>query len=176
MIPRTYAQAKAEKQKSTARKISRAAKRKELLAGKPGFDKRGKPWTVGKIKKRIVRLLGLRDKKINGPFCRYKWWCPKWQQEGQHLGDTACHLVPRSEGLAALLDPDNVVWGCGSVNNAERRRREYFATEVHPQRFGSGFMNERRRIARFTKFDAKRADLVAMLAELEAAYGTGIGG
>ena len=77
MIPRTYAQAKAEKQKSAARKISRAAKRKELWAGKPGFDKRGKPWTVGKIKKRIVRLLGLRDKKINGPFCRYKWWCPK---------------------------------------------------------------------------------------------------
>lgn len=171
MIPKTFEQSRAERKKAAERKAARAAKQKALWAGKPGFDKRGKPWTVGKIKKRIVRLLGLLDRKNKGPLCRYETDCPRWNAEGPHEGDTACHLVPRSEGLSALLDPLNVVWGCGSVNNAERRRREYFATEVHPRRFGAEFMAERRRIARTTTHEAKRSDLVEMLARLEAEVG-----
>jgi hypothetical protein len=174
MIPKTYAQAKAEKQKSAARKVSRAAKRKELWAGKPGFDKRGKPWSLGKIRKRVVRLLGLRDKALNGPLCRLGEYCPHFYEVGPHEGELAYHLVPQNEGEAARLDPPNVVWACRSANEAERRRRAYFA-QVHEKIFGKLFMDERWRIASMTIHNAKRADLVAMLAELEAAYGTGIG-
>lgn len=104
----------------------------------------------GALKKAIVRLLGLLDRKINGPLCRYGALCPAYKKIGVHNGDTACHLSPQQRGEAARLLPENVVWGCSDANFGEVNNRDLYR-QHHVVLFGRERVERIEAIARTTR-------------------------
>lgn len=92
----------------------------------------------GALKSQIVRLLGLIDRKINGPICRF---------HKDHQGDTSCHIVPQSRGDAARFEPDNVYWGCRAANYGEFRHRSLYR-QYHIDIFGKETVERLEEIAK----------------------------
>ncbi len=160
MIPRslpvrvTLAQFKALKAKAAKRAGKRHAKRRVIAAA------RGIRSTIktGNLKKQLVRMLGLLDRKLRGPFCRI---------HGEPcLGTIAYHLVPQQRGDATRLLPENVVWACQGANYGEFRNRSLYR-QKHVDLFGAELIERLEEIAgEFKKYS--RAELFELREKLKA--------
>ena len=155
---RSLAEYLAAKIKAKERKAKRRAKRVELKIG----DLASK----GDMKKKIVRVLGLLDRKTNGNGCRI--------HPGEHAGTLAYHLIPQQRGDAARFLPENVVWACRGANFGELKNRSLYR-EKHCAIFGRAAIERIESIAMGTAHFSS-ADLRAMFEvvrfELEAARPT----
>ncbi len=87
------------------------------------------------LKKAIVKLLGLLDKKINGPRCRLGAECPDFKKYGPHDGEAACHIISQKRGGAAQLEPLGIYWGCHDANFGEMMNRDLYR-QIHIRVFG----------------------------------------
>jgi len=72
----------------------------------------------GDLKAKIVRLLGLLDRKRNGNACRI--------HGAPCLGTLAYHIVPQQRGDAARFIEENVVWACRRANYGEKMNRSLY--------------------------------------------------
>lgn len=72
----------------------------------------------GPLAKKIVRLLGLLDRKKNGPFCRI--------HGSPCLGTLAYHLIPQSRGDSTRFLPEAVIWACRGANFGEHHHRSLY--------------------------------------------------
>ena len=155
---RSLAEYLAAKIKAKERKAKRRAKRVELKIGDLA--------TKGDMKKKIVRALGLLDRKTNGNACRI--------HGSPCVGNTAYHLCPQGRGDAARFLPENVVWACKAANYGEFRNRSLYR-EKHCAIFGRASIERIESIATGTAHFSS-ADLRAMFEvvrfELEAARPT----
>jgi len=148
------AKARAEKRKSNRRFIAK-------VAGKPVRS----IIKTGKLKENIVRLLGLLDRKINGPLCRLGSWCPAYAKFGIHNGTLAYHIVPQQRGDAARFLPENVIWACRAANCGEHYNRSLYE-DKHLSAFGQERIDRIKAVAR-TVAHYSRADLFAMREQLK---------
>lgn len=138
---------------------------------KPG--KRFKTGKIGRLasrstlKAQIIRLLGLRDRKLNGPMCRLGDECPT---KTPHHGTLAYHVVPAQRGDSTRFVPSNVVWACSAANYGEVMNRSLYR-DKHCRVFGTAMIEELEAQARQVK-KYTRDELVYMRdslrAELEA--------
>ena len=119
----------------------------------------------GPLKKAIVRLLGLLDRKKNGPLCRLMDECPQFPKIGYHNGDTSCHIAPQSRGDAARLVQENVYWGCGPANFGEMMNRSLYR-EKHIRVFGKERVERVEAIANTIK-QIPTPDLLVMREDLK---------
>jgi hypothetical protein len=126
--------------------------------------------TKGAIKEKIVRILGLLDRKYNGPLCRYGLHCPAYKRLGVHNGDSACHLEPAKRGDAVRLNRKAVVWACHSVNFWEKEHRGTTVDRVHNEAFGIERMTEVRALERMEAHFSE-SDLRSMLQDLRKELG-----
>lgn len=67
----------------------------------------------------------------------------------------ACHIVPKSDGMATAFFLPNIYRGCNSCNDAERRRRGQWV-KWHEQIFGTAYVDALYSMSRET-FQIKRA-------------------
>lgn len=115
---------------------------------RPSRPKRamGKPRAIsrGTLKAQIIRLLGLRDRLLHGPFCRIMPECPT---KAAHFGTLAYHLVPAQRGDATRFVPENVVWACSAANYGEVMNRSLYR-EKHITIFGRERMERLEAMAR----------------------------
>jgi hypothetical protein len=139
------------------RRAKRAAKRKELTIG----DLCNRTT----MKEKIVRALGLLDRKINGDDCRLGRRCPAYRQYGPHPGTLGYHLIPQKRGDASRFYPPNVVWACSRANFGEMHNRDLYA-EYHVEIFGQKRIDEIKAIARTTA-DYSNADLRELFEEVK---------
>lgn len=112
--------------------------RRAFKSAKPKKPRRPRKIKRGTLKSQIVRLLGLLDRKRNGPMCRFHL---------DHEGDTSCHIVPQSRGDAARFEPDNVYWGCRAANYGEFRHRSLYR-QYHIDLFGKDTVERLEEIAK----------------------------
>ncbi len=116
------------------RKAKRLVKRRQMAKTKPikSIIKRGP------LIAKTVRLLGLRDRKVNGPFCRI---------HGEPcFGTLAYHLVPQQRGDATRLLHENVVWACLGANWGEKTNRSLYR-QKHVDIFGAELIERLEEIA-----------------------------
>jgi hypothetical protein len=144
------------------RKRTKKAKRKANVRFLRSVDQKEKPVALlydrTELKEAIVTLLGLLDKRINGPYCRLDKDCPAYPKFGVHYGACAYHLVEQQRGDSARFLPENVVWACSDANYGEMRNRSLYR-DKHDAIFGRERMERIRAISR-TKSDFSRADLL----------------
>ncbi len=123
----------------------------------------------GALKASIVTLLGLLDRKLNGPQCRLGHLCPAYRDIGPHHGQVGYHLIPQKRGDAARFLRENVVWACSRANLGEVNNRDLYAKH-HEILFGVARMARLWAISRTIKqyTDAELRELRAEIkAELE---------
>lgn len=125
-----------------ARRVARKSQNADLKAQTgariaPGRAKRPKkrPGTLkssvkrSTLKAQIIRLLGLLDRKINGPLCRLGAMCPDYEKIGIHNGSLAYHIVPAQRGDSTRFVPENVVWACRVANYGEVMNRSLYRSK-----------------------------------------------
>jgi len=140
---------------------------KATKARKPA--KRSRKIKRGPLKSRIVRLLGLLDKKTHGPLCRLGEHCPKYATSGYHFGTLAYHVTPAQRGDSTRFLPENVVWACSSANCGEYYNRSLYR-QKHIDRFGKEYVERIEEMAREIK-QYTTAELVEMHDRLKAQVG-----
>jgi hypothetical protein len=155
------ASAAARKARREERRIANAALKGETVAGtappsleqpseRPRYAKRGKSQIRpvkrkkrkikrGSLSRQIVRLLGLLDKKKNGPLCRLGELCPQFPKIGHHYGELGYHIIAQSRGGEARFHPSNVVWACGPANCGEHYHKGLYR-EKHVALWGEEFV------------------------------------
>ena len=119
----------------------------------------------GPLKKQIVRLLGLLDRKRNGPLCRLMDECPQTKNIGYHNGDTSYHLVSQGRGDAARFDPEGVIWTCGPANFGEMMNRSLYREKAITL-FGRERIERLEHIAKTTK-KYSMADLLTLREDIK---------
>lgn len=145
---------------AAAKKAKRKAKAKEIGTYQPNR---------GDLKDRIVRLLGLLDRKINGAICRLGHECPAYSKIGLHTGEVAYHLIPQKRGDAARFLRENVVWACHAANFGEVNNRDLYR-EKHITIFGQERIEGIEAISRMTA-DYSMEDLKEMEKTVKAELG-----
>lgn len=107
----------------------------------------GKTIKIGPLNREIVTLLGLRDKKLNGPLCRIH---EKDVSAISHYGGLAYHILSQGEYPLMRLVPENVVWACRGANIDERFHRARYAGKFGKHRliFGEEKMDRLEIMAR----------------------------
>lgn len=155
---------------AATKKAKRAEKAKTLWpkAGKAGKPKKRKI-KRGPLKAQIVRLLGLLDRKINGPYCRLAEECPRFAEESAHEGQVAYHVWPAGSGDFVRLSPIAVVWACSSANYGEYRHRLRYH-DKHERLFGKERMETLRAMSYVMKKYAM-GELLEMRERLKTALG-----
>ena len=153
--------------KTASRKAKRALKQAVLFPvkrRKPKMRLIGDLIRKGPLKTQIVRLLGLLDRKLNGPGCRLGILCPAYARIGPHNGDRAYHIEPQQRGDAARFVPENVIWTCNAANYGEFRNRNAYG-EKHIALFGEERIARIKAIAKTTR-QYPRAELLQMRRDL----------
>lgn len=126
--------------------------------GKPKMaQKRPKLPKRTTLKSQIVRLLGLRDRDLNGNWCRMIPECPN---KAHHAGSLAYHLVPAQRGDSTRFVPENVVWACSQANYGEVMNRSLYR-DKHITLFGHERMERLEALARETR-QYTRTELVEL--------------
>ena len=130
----------------------RAAK---IATNRPGSAKQGKKSIRaligrGPLKTQICRLLGLLDKKLNGPLCRLGQYCPAFAKIGPHNGTLGYHITPAGRGDAVRLLAENVAWACRDANCGEHYHRSLYR-DKHIAVFG---------LERIERIEAKAREIV----------------
>ena len=146
LVRKTIAQAAERKGKRALRQaVLFPVKRK-----KPKMRLLGDLIRKGPLKEQIVRMLGLLDRKLNGPRCRLGILCPAYARIGPHNGDRAYHIEPQQRGDAARFVPENVIWTCNAANYGEYRNRNAYS-EKHIALFGEERIARIKAIAKTTR-------------------------
>ena len=150
--------------KSKARKARRQANVRFIarVSGKPVRS----IIKTGDLKANIVRLLGLLDRKINGPLCRLGPECPQYPKVGPHNGECAYHIVPAGRGGKSRFLPLNVIWACCAANCGEKWHRSLYF-QKHIRVFGADRMARIEEAANITA-DYSRAELFELREQIKA--------
>ncbi len=118
------------------------------------------------LKKKIVRALGLLDRKLRGNSCRI--------HGAPCVGTLAYHLIPQASGDAYRFIPENVVWACRRANRGEQINRAIFA-EKHRVIFGDAYIqaihDEAKRIKASPEFPYTRAALLGIFENVRIKLG-----
>lgn len=115
----------------------------------------------GVLKSQIIRLLGLLDRKKNGPLCRMIPECPVKEP---HEGTLAYHVVPAQRGDSTRFLPENIVWACAPANYGEVRNRSLYR-DKHVNRFGKEYVERIEAMAREAR-KYSRTELTELRAKL----------
>lgn len=148
MIHRTWAERLARKKKRRQKSVS--------IFGRLPIK--------GNVKKDLVTLLGLLDRKKNGPDCRI---------HGGHPGQCGYHIFPQMLGDAYRFIPENVVWACFPANRGEQLNRSLYA-EKHVEIFGQERLDLIRAKAKEFKESGKKyslADLIELRKSIKEELG-----
>ena len=139
----------ADRAKAKVRKEKRRAKAATLWVGEQT--------SRTDIKVKIVRALGLLDRKNNGNACRI--------HGAPCVGSVAYHILAQMLGDAYRFIPENVVWACSRANRGEQMNRQLYA-EKHRVIFGDAYIqaihDEAKRIKASPEFPYTRAALLGI--------------
>ena len=139
----------AKKAKAKERKAKRKAKAAILWVGEQT--------SRTDIKVKIVRALGLLDRKLHGGACRI--------HGAPCVGTLAYHILPQMLGDAFRFIRLNVVWACAKANRGEQMNRSLYA-EKHLAIFGAAriqaIRDEAARIKASPEFPYSRAALLGI--------------